>query len=317
VWNDLYPYLGPGLSTWGFGITSSIQTLTGCGYDKHCYISTANLVPAPYTTQALIQARLGGLIRLIEAVDDDQPPQQALQGDALATFNAIVQNVTTEINGYLSSIYPLPLMQTGTPAILQVATLTTDGLNGVASLNIIEGGNYLAPPVASEATPNVPNYLQFIDPLCTAYYFDQNGSLPTFPGSGLKVQCTFEGVNYSAETGQLLQAQTLTPGQTITIAAEGENYCVGDLLVLTGGQSFVPAKINEAALVLCCDSFYRRREAPEEKNLFAELAKKWRDNLIKLGNGDDGFQLDGTYKRFFSIGAAWVQNSVYFDANSV
>jgi len=313
----LYPYLGPGLSEWGFGITNGVQTLTGGGYDRNNYIATAALQSSPYTSQALIQAKVGGLNRLIEAVDDDQPPQQSLSGDALATFNAVIQNVTTEINGYLSSIYPIPLMQTGTVAIIQVATLTTDGTNGAASFNIIEGGNYLIAPTATNGTPNAPAYLKYIDPLVSAFYFDQNGSLPTCRGTGLTISCTFQNQPFADESGQQLNAQTMTPGQTIGIVAAGTNYNVGDLLVLTGGQSFVPAKIREAALNLICHSFYNRRLAPGEKNMFEELAHMWRGYLIKLGNGDDGAQLDGTYKRFFTVGTAWVQNSVYFNADSV
>jgi hypothetical protein len=302
-------------SEFGFGIgigqTPSRQTRTSCGYDKHCYISTAALAASPYTSQALIQAKIGGLIRLIEACDDAQPPTgNFLDPGVQAVYNAIIQNVTTEINGYLSSIYPIPLMQTGTPAIVQVATLTTDGLNGIASLTVIEGGNYLAAPVS----PNNPVYLRHIDPLANASLWGDNWE-NCQTGTGAQLTVAFQNTPFTDENGTTVQAQTLNGTPTIT--AEGTNYNVGDLLVLVGGQSFVPAKIREAALILICHSFYQRRLAPEEKNLFEDLAKMWRKKLIALGNGDDEFQLDATFKRNFSIGAMWGQRSVLFNSNSL
>lgn len=287
------------------------QELKTCGYDKHCYISTAALAPSPYTSQVLIQAKIGGLIRLIEACDDAQPPTGNFNDAGVqAIYNAVIQNVVTEINGYLSSIYPMPLMQTGTVGIVQVASLTTDGNNGIASVNVIEVGNYLTAP----ASPNIPAYLRHIDPLANANYWGENWD-NCQQGTGAELTVEFEQVPFTDENGQMVNALAIQG--TPTIVEEGENYNCGDLLVLTGGQSFVPAKIREAALILICHSLYQRRLAPEEKNLFQDLADMWRKNLIKLGNGDDGFQLDGTFKRSFSIGAAWNQKSVLFGANSL
>ncbi len=104
----------------GFNVNPARQTLVACGYDPTCYISTAKLTSSPYYTKDLIQAKLGGQIKLIEACDDSVPPIGDLTGDAFVTYNSVIQNVVTEINGYLSSIYPIPLVQTGTVAILRV-----------------------------------------------------------------------------------------------------------------------------------------------------------------------------------------------------
>ena len=296
----------------GFDINPGRQTLAAFGYDPDCYISTAGLAPAVYTSQALIQAKLGGLIRLIESVDDSQPPIGDLTGPALLSYNNVVQNVVTEINGYLSSIYPMPLAQTGTVAVGKVTGVSTDGLGTVTSISMLENGNYQTAP----ATPNAPAYLRYIDPLANEHFWGQSWQQyfqQCQTGKGLSLTVAFGNVNYSDESGQLLQAQAVTG--TPAIANGGTGYNVCDLFVLVGGTSFVPAKIREASLILICHSLYQRRLATDEKNPFDSLAKFWREFFKEIGEGDK--QLDGTYKRFFSAGAVWGQRSVLFGANSL
>jgi hypothetical protein len=302
-----YPY--DDFGNWNGWNYPARQTLTACGYDPTCYISTAQLVPSPYTNQALIQAKLGGLIKLIEACDDDVPPQGELTGDALAVYNNLLQNVTTEINGYLAPIYPIPLAQTGTVAVLQVTSVSTDGLGTVTGISVLWAGNYLTAP----ATANNPVYLRYIDPLLNAQCWGECWQTCQ-TGTGLQLTVAYSQVPYSDESGQVLQANTVNGIPAIAVG--GLNYQVNDIVVLTGGSSFVPAKIREAMLSLVCHDLYQRRIAPEEKNMFALNNKIWRGNgeeigiLQKIGNGDDGAQLDGTYKRNFSIGAVWGQRSV-------
>lgn len=300
---------------WGFGWgggdsiwNPAYPKLIASGYDRNYYISTAQLQPSPYFSQELIVAKIGGLASLINAVDDDVPPTENLQGDALAAYNAVCQNVTTEINGYLSSIYPIPLAQTGTVAVIQVTGLSTDGNNSITSIQVIEGGNYLTPPIAV----NTPAFLKYSDPLWQARYFEWNQQYPLV-GAGAEFTVTYETQNYSDESGQVLQTYTIDGTPTIT--SGGTNYCMGDLLVLTGGTSMVPAKVREAALILICHSFYQRRIAPEEKNIFDPQARYWRKFFEQIGEGET--QLDGTYKRFFTPATSWNVESVLNGANSL
>lgn len=300
---------------WGggqFATTPAVQVHVGFGYDPENYISTAKLVPSPYTTQPLIQARLGGLIRLTEACDDSQPPVGSLNPNeppnnpAYATYLAVVQTVVTEINGYLSSVYPCPLAQTGTIAIFQITEV--DSVGAVTAIQMIDVGNYCTAPDAA----NTPAYLRHIDPLANARYFGENWQQCQL-GTGLTLTVTYADVNYSDESGQVLQAKAVDG--TPVILTAGTGYKVDELLVLTGGSSFVPAKVRQATLDLICHSLYQRRLAPEEKNLFAAPAKMWREFFIEIGEGTK--QLDGTYKRFFSAVSSWNTRSVLFDAGSL
>ena len=290
------------------------QSLVGFGFDPDCYISTAQIAPSPYTSQPLIQAKLGGLIKLIEACDDSQPPIGDLEGDALTVYQSIIQNVTTEINGYLSSVYPIPLVQNNTIAVIQVAAVSSDGLgtilNDGTGIKVVSAGNYFAAPVAA----NSPAYLRHIDPLCNDYWFGENYWQQCQQGSGAVLTVTYANSPFSDENGSTVNAQTISGIPVVTNG--GTKYNVGDLLVLVGGQSFVPAKIREAALILICHSFYQRRLAPDEKNIFETLAKMWREKLTSIGDGGDE-QLDGTYKRFYSAGQSWNTRSVLFGANSL
>ena len=301
----------------------AFPVFVGFGYDKHSYISTAKLMPSPYVTQSLIQARIGGLSKLIEAVDDSQPPVGTLNPNnpqnnpAVATLAAVIQNVTTEINGYLSPIYPIPLAQTGTVCILQVATVSTDGLNSIASLNVVEGGNYLTAP----NTNQYPAYMRYLDPLaeerlCAQLYGLQ--STECFAGTGAQITVAYTPGSVADESGQTITTQSVTIAPTVVNG--GKNYQPGELLVLVGGTSVVPAKIREAACVLVCHDLMQRRLAPDEFNTFKVQARKWRGEkdtdgfLTQIGEGN--MNLDGTYKRFFSAVMSWNRESVLNGANS-
>jgi hypothetical protein len=305
VFDTLYGYEF-GLT--GFDQNPGRQVFEGYGYDKTAYIATAKLTPTPYTAQALIQARLGGLIRLIEACDDSNPPLGQLQGDALAVLNNTIQNVTTEINGFLTSIYPIPLAQTGTVSVIQITGVSTDGLGTVTSIQVLEVGNYLTPP----PTTNNVSYLVHLDPLANEHFWGQQWQSCQL-GTGLQLTVTYGLVPFADENGLTVNASAVTG--TPVIAAGGSNYQLNQLVVLVGGSSFVPAKIRQAALDMICASLYMRRLAPEEKNIFGSSAKFYRDFLEEIGEGDK--QLDGTYKRFFSAGSSWNQKSVLFGANSL
>ncbi len=321
-YNELWPT--------GYNQNPGRQTFVGFGSDEHPYIATAALLPSAYTTSSLIQAKLGGLTRLIEAVDDSFPPAGTLNPNsppnnpALATLNAVIQNITTEINGYLSSIYPIPLMQTGTVAILQVTAVSTDGNSSITALSVVEPGNYLVAP----GTNQNPVYMKFIDPLANDRLWQninvtQNAGTPYLrdSGTGAILTVTYQPNSFTDESLQTLTAYGISTVTPPTIVNGGINYNVNDLLVLVGGSSVVPAKVREAALELICYDLYNRRLAPTEKNMFAMFNEKWRGTkdkdglLTKIGEGE--MQLDGTFKRFFSVGAVWSQKSVLFGANSL
>lgn len=357
------------------------QTFTGCGYDPLCYISTGKLTSSPYVTQDLITAKIGGLIKLIEACDDQQPPSGDFNDPAVQNvYNSVIQAVVTEINGYLSSIYPIPLVQTNTIAIVQVTAVDSTG--AVTAVSVIYAGNYLTAPnggssanliadgtnysgagvhivtgltagltykftpeanesgdflngsdmltgeqvfvasgtqitiygtdiniavtaIVEQSAVNTPAYLRYLDPLANNQCFGATW-LTCQTGTGLTIAAFYQDTPYSDENGTTIQAQTIDG--TPTIVTAGTGYNVNDILVLTTGTSVVPAKIREAALDLICHTFYKRRLAPDEKNPFSTLAKMWREMLIKIGDGD--LELDGTFKRSFTIGAMWGTRSV-------
>lgn len=291
-----------------FTVNPARQTLAAWGYDRECYISTAKLASSAYTTQALIQAKLGGLLKLIEACDDEMPPLRELTGPVLANYNSILQNVTTEINGYLSSIYPIPLSQIGTVAVLRVSDVSTDGLGTITAIEVVEVGNYLSAPAAT----NSPAYLRHIDNLANVRYLGVDWA-NCQRGTGLELTVTYADSPFSDEDGNTVQAKVVS-GVPVIVDG-GLDYEVGQLLVLTGGTSFVPAKIRNIMSDLVCHSLYKRRLAPEEKNPFSAQASTWRQLLKDIGEGEA--QLDGTYRRFFSAGAVWGQQSVLFGANSL
>ena len=292
----------------GLYINPAVPVLVADGFDPAQYVATAQLAPSPYTSQTLIQAKLGGQIKLIESCDDQQPPSGDFNDPQVqAVYNGVIQNVVTEINGYLASVYPTPLAQIGTVAVLQVTGLSTDGNNSITTVQIIQPGNYFAAPGVNQT----PVYLRYIDPLAMCHYWGENW-LGCQQGTGFTATATYAQQNYSDESGQVLQANYLS---SIAIVNGGTNYEIGQLLVLTGGQSFVPGKIRQAALVLACHSFYQRRLAPDEKNLFSSEAKAFRDSLKKIAEGEE--VLDGTYRRFFSSASMWGYRSPIALANSL
>ena len=296
----------------GFNPNPGRQTFAGFGYDPASYISTAKLTPSPYVSQELILAKIGGINPLIRMVDDagnkSINPNEPPNNPNAAILSSVIQNVVTEINGYLSSIYPIPLAQTGTVSVIQVTGVSTDGLGAITSIQVIQAGSYLTAPAAS----NSPAYLRHLDPAANCNFWGENWQ-NCQAGTGAVLTVTYAAQNYSDESGQVLQAQTVTGTPVIATAGTGYNVC--DLLVLVGGSSFVPAKIREAALVLICHSLYQRRLAPNENNIFAPQAKYWRKFFEDIGEGEK--ELDGTYKRFFSATSAWDQKSVLFGANSL
>lgn len=316
---QISPIILPGF---GFG-NPAIQQLVACGYDPECYIRTAKLIPQPYVTQDLIQAKLGGLIRLIESCDDLQPPTGDWNDPAVqSVYNSVIQTVITEINGYLATIYPVPLAQTGTVSILQVTSVSTDGTNYVTGISVIESGNYQIAPAQIQN----PVYMRYVDPLQKSQWNGDCGEgefsggcgwnwqdWTCQKGTGLQLDVQYVGQNYSDESGQLLQAKAVSG--VPTILAGGANYQVGELIVLIGGSSFVPGKVRQSALDLICHTLYKRKLSPDEKNPFSALAKMWRDLLVEISEGEK--TLDGTYRRNFSPVSSWNQRSVLFGANSL
>jgi hypothetical protein len=191
---------------------------------------------------------------------------------------------------------------------------TVSSAGAITAIEVVDAGNYCTAPEAA----NTPAYLRHLDPLANENYLGVNWRIRQL-GTGATLTVTYAAKNYSDESGQVLSAQTVTG--TPAIATAGTGYNVGDLLVLTGGSSFVPAKVREAALVLICHDLMQRRLAPDELNTFKVQARKWRGErdtdgmLTEIGEGN--LQLDGTYKRFFSVGSVWGQRSVLFGANGL
>jgi hypothetical protein len=279
------------------------NVLIGYGYDPESYISNAGLKFVPYTSQTLIQAKLGGEIKLIEACDDSVPAIGELSGDALLVYNSVLQNVTNEINGFLSPIYPFPLMQTGTVAILKVSGITSDGNGTVTSLDTVNAGNYAAAPAFAQS----PVYLRHDDEeVCRRFW-------PLWQqqcGTGLTLSVEYSNTPVLVGGGATVNASSVL---SVTITNGGTKYNCGELVILVGGSSFVPPKIQEAMLILCCHDFWQRRLSPDEKNLFRNQCKMWRGDGDKEGllqNVADGSaDLDGTFKRSFSAGYAWNRTS--------
>ena len=269
------------------GINPARQTLAGFGYDRHSYISTAGLAVYPYTTSAAIAARFSGVNDLIAASDDQTGPDLGA-----AVLAQIITNVTIEINGMLSSIYPVPLAKTGTVAIIRVTTVSETG--AITGIEVLDHGGYVvAPP-----TTNAPAYLRTFCGEDEDHWWEN-----TQAGTGASFTVVFSSTAPFVVSG------------TPAVASGGTNYQVNDILVLTGGSSFVPDKIINAATLLCCYELIRRRITPNEQNLFAPDAKLVKEELLKIGNGE--LVLDGTYKRFYSPVAVWGTRSVLHGANAL
>ena len=248
----------------------------------------------PYTTSDLIIARLGSQYSVIEAVDDTGLGQ--LQGAALAVLNNVILAITNEINGYLAPIYPIPLRRRGTVVVIQVLTVDSNGVIltfqqppfwPVAGVSGVTG--------FPRRTPKQPNGYYFIAPTAQAGSYATTGG----NGTGCTLNVTFNGspAPFSATA--------------VTLASGGSGYVPYDVIGLTGGTSYLPVKINSAALALCCHALYARRLAPTERNQFEEEAALWRGTpthpgeLVKIGRGE--IELDSDYPRTVSPGAAWVE----------
>lgn len=287
---------------WGRGLdfNPARPTLAACGYDPTCYISTAQLVAYPYTTKAVISARFGGSSDLIGATDDDNTGQI---NDTI--LNQIITNATTEINGALTTIYPVPLAKTGTVSVIKVTTVDSSG--GVTGISVLTAGNYVVSPAAS----NSPVYIRYIDPLINAM---SCGCFPNCFDSGFSCCYAQKGTGLVLTVAYSAAAPFSVTG-TPTIATAGTLYNVNDVLVLVGGSSYVPDKVQNAANILCCYELIRRRTSPMEKNYFALDAKMVKEELIKIGNGE--MDLDGTFKRFYSAVSCWGTESVLYGATSL
>ena len=70
---------------------------------------------------------------------------------------------------------------------------------------------------------------------------------------------------------------------TPTILTAGTDYQEDDIIGATGGTSYVPPKVQAAALAFCCESLYKRRLAPNEINPFSPEAQIWRGTAANLG----------------------------------
>lgn len=274
--------------------------LIGCGFNPTCYISTAALSVYPYTTQAAIIGRLTGYIADLLPSTDDNNTGQIDTG----ILNQVITNTTTEINGAISSIYPIPLAKIGTSAIIQVTAVDSTGT--VTAIKVwLTGGWAVAP-----STTNAPAYVVFQDQL--AYTGCQNWTWnwnPQFQlGTGLSLTVTYT-------TPSSVTPQTpITVNGIPVIANGGTNYQVNDVLVLTGGSSFVPDKIQNAATTLVCFELRRRRLVPNEKNVYERDAMLCKADLLALGEGKT--VMDGTYRTFYSPVISWNQTSV-LDANTL
>lgn len=280
--------------------------LNAPGYDPVSYISTSKLLAIPYTDQDTVIARFGSLDNLIAATDDAQPPTGNVN---VAILNQIIANATTEINSYLSTIYPVPFSKVGTECILQVTAVDANG--GITDFQVVEGGLYQAAP----ATPQSPVYVRQPNPIVEARL---SGGVVPDPfewqtGSGFAITVAFQDAPQIMVGGKLVTPKTLNGTPIIT--APGMLYNQGDLLVLVGGSSFVPDTVINAATALVCYELYRRRLTPDEKNLFYEDAKRFKDLLVEIGHGEK--ELDGTFRTFYTPAMSWGQDSVLRNANSL
>ena len=282
MFDEFYSEYGFGVA----GINPARQTLAGYGYDRHSYISTAGLAVYPYTTKAAIAARFSGADDLIAASNDGTQDQGA------AVLAQIISNVTAEINGFISSIYPVPISKTGTVAIVRVTTVSDTG--AITGMEVLSAGGYAVAP----STTNPPAYLRTFCGEDEEHWWESAQA-----GTGASFTVAFSSAAPFSVSG------------TPAVANGGTNYQVNDILVLTGGSSFVPDKITNAATLLCCYELIRRRITPDEQNLFAPDAKLVKEELLKIGNGE--LVLDGTYKRFYSPVAVWGTRSVLFGASAL
>lgn len=284
-----YPYSD--IDGWGGRGDPARQRLFACGYDPACYISTAALMVAAYTNTSAIVAKYGSMADLIAATDDDNSGNLN-QG----VLDSITSNATKEINGFISTIYPIPLAKTGTVSIIRITNVDSSGV--VTAISVVTNGSYLTTP----ATANTPAYLRYLDPLANCDFYGPCWQTCQL-GTGLSLTVAYTNT-----------APFLVSG-TPVILSGGTGYQINELVVLTGGSSYVPDKIANAATTISCFDLARRRLAPTESNNFAEDAKSIKKELMGIGNGE--LDLDGTYRSFYSPVTSWNTQSVLAGANSL
>jgi hypothetical protein len=292
----LYPIASP--SMWDTPIP--IQS----GYDPLLSAASAVLTSVPYITKNEVSAKLGSEIYLIEATDDTG------SGELGSIFDDVIANVPNEVNGYLSAVYPLPLIRIGTPTIVQVSTV--DATGAVTAITVLQAGFYQTAP----ATPNTSTY-----PITPAW-LDQN-HLST---EGVNSYSTLQPwmINAQAGIGLQLTLNMVASNQqglsgfscsgTPAIAAAGSGYSANNVQLLYGGSSFLPPKVRYGSLVLACDALFRRRLASDEKaNPFEKQADAVRKEFADIAAGNS--PLDANFRRLFSPAAAWViPNRVNFNS---
>lgn len=273
-WTD-WNYIGPpnSLSTIG-PCCPTDRRLVSSGQQAINDFPLVNPAPNPYCTSDQIIARLGGSAHLIEGTDDSETGfvDNTILGN-------IISVITNEINSYIGNIYDAPPLRIGTVATFRV--LTVDSTGKILTIEQEQPGYYQIKPPASPTTT-------VVRPLST----DTIRNPDITYGSGATLTCSF--------TASAPFTLTALP----TIAAGGANYNPWDRIGLVGGASYIPVKLNTAAIVLVCHALYQRRLNPPEVNNFDDEATQWRKDLRAIGTGE--MELDATFHRNFTPGAAWV-----------
>ncbi len=281
---------------WPYGGNGNI--LVESGLNSFYNVLITNPVRVDYTSQDLLVARLGGLVNmLIPSTDDDGT------GNVDTTILAnILSNVTTDIDGALGTIYPIPFVRRGTVALVQVLAVSTTGV--VTSIQMVPSqlGYYKVAP----ATSQTPVYAYPSADLTNRAGF-YTSPWPWSVGSACWAQAGVGLTLTVAYTQATTNDKQFSVTGTPAIANGGTGYVVGDIVALTGGASFVPNKVSNAALDMVCESLYTRRLSPSETNIFTKPADRWKEELAKIGNGFG--ELDALYPRLFTPGAAWVTYS--------
>ncbi len=273
---------------WPFAPLGDRVVETGLTARPNVLITSPVLVP--YTSQDLLVARLGGVVNMLVPATDDQGTGDVDQ----AVLGNIIDNVSTDINGALGTIYPIPFVKQGTVALVRVKAVSSTGAVTAVEMVIGSLGDYYASP----ATSNTPVYAY---PRANLWRDNCSSPWPYHSpcwsqlGTGLALTVTFTSEQPFSVVG------------TPAIDTAGTGYVVGDIMALVGGASFVPSKVQNAALDLVCDSLYTRRLNVDEKNPFAPAAKRWREELAKIGSGEG--ELDALYPRLYTPGSAWVTYS--------
>ncbi len=277
---------------WGFvGFPSTGDRLVESGLSPLHNVTITSPTRVDYTSEDLIVARIGGLVNVLIPTTDD-----AGDGNLDNTIlDNVIQNVSTEIDGYLGTIYPIPYCRRDTVALVRVKTVSSVG--AVTAIEMVT--NHLGYYALAPSTSNSPVYAY---PHQTCW--SQESSWPWHPqspcwsqnGTGLALSVTFTS-----------STAPFSVVGTPTIGSAGTGYVVGDIVALVGGASYVPNKVQNAALDMVCKDLYTRRLAIDEQNIFAKAADAWREELKKIGCGDG--ELDALFPRLYTPGSAWVTQS--------